>query len=523
MTPLSTGVAPLSATTLPELFLASAEAFADRPALDAGHTTLTYAELRTRAQDVARLLRARGVEDGDRVGIALAPGADVVIAVLGVLLARAVYVPLGTTYPVAHLKYMADDAGLTAVLVSGRDDLGGLPSGLPLLDIATVVAEGPPPAERCASSGVQPAYIIYTSGSTGRPKGVVVSHENVLAMLRATAERLDIRPTDRWSLFHSHNFDFSVWEMWGALAHGGCVIVVPPDLAADPGRFLEFLAARRVTVLSQVPSVFHYLGGALRRMPIRLELRYVVLGGESVRLDSVTAFLDAYVGSRPTVVNMYGITEATVHATFKTLDGDSLSDSARSPIGRPLPGTSVQLVREDGSPAEPGEVGEIFLSGAQVAIGYWERAELTAARFVERDLGEGIRRYYRTGDLAVAGPGGELEYVGRLDDQVKVRGFRIELGEIEVALRRHPAIDDAAVITCRNRLDELSLVAFIVSASGAPAPSRRDLRREVRRHLSAILPAHYLPSDMEAVEALPLTPSGKVDRNALRERARRLT
>lgn len=498
---------------LVELFLLSAEAGPDRLAVDTPDGALTYRELALRAGRVAAMLRAHGVRADDRVGIALAPGADVVTAILGVLMASATYVPLGITYPAAYLRSTAADADVAAVITASGNAFPGLRTDVPCLDIEEAGGRTPGDAPDAGRRGHRPAYMIYTSGSTGRPKGVVVTHANVMAMLRSTDRCFDLGADDRWTMFHSHNFDFSVWEMWGALAHGGCVVTVPDAAAADPAGFLDLLADREVTVLSQVPSVFGHLERVHRLAPPPLRLRYVVFGGESVRLDAVRSFLAAYRGAAPTMVNMYGITEVTVHATYKLLDDRALADDSRSPIGRAIPGVDIRVVRADGRCARPGETGEMYLAGPTVAHGYWDRPELTTARFVELDLGDGPRRYYRSGDLALLRPDGELDYRGRIDGQVKVRGFRIELGEVETALRSHPRIADAAVVIAASRLGEPMLKAFVVLGTGGLP--RAQLRRELRGHLSALLPAHYVPGELSVVDRLPLTPSGKVDRNAL--------
>jgi len=517
------GEAPLDAArSLAELLALRAAAHPERCAIDAGEAGgATYGELHARARAVAALLRARGAAPGERVGMALPRGTDAVVAILGILLAGAAYVPLDATYPAAHLRFVTSDAGLRTILAAPGWAPDATPPGAAIIDprgAYPVVGSARPAAGEAEAEprGSDPAYVIYTSGSTGRPKGVVVAHDNVLALMRATAGLFDFGPDDRWSLFHSHSFDFSVWEMWGALGHGGRMVVVPPEASMEPARTLRLLADRGVTVLNQVPSIFGHLVAAYAAEPVALELRYVVFGGEGVRLASVGAFLDAYRGGPPPqMVNMYGITETTVHATFKRLDRAALADPTRSPIGVALPHLDLRVVGPDGGPVADEEVGELHIAGSGVAVGYQDREQLTRERFAVADLGGGPRRYYRTGDLVRREPGGGLEYVGRADAQVKVRGFRIELGEVEAALRLHPSIADAAVIAVDSRLGEPMLAAFVVLTPGEPAAGP-PLQRVLRRHVGERLPAQYVPGRVTALASLPLTPSGKVDRAALR-------
>lgn len=359
------------------------------------------------------------------------------------------------------------------------------------------------------------AYVIYTSGSTGHPKGCVISHGNVLALLRAALPLFDVDQDDRWSLFHSHAFDFSVWELWGALATGATAVLVRGQTAQLPHEFLDFLVRHRVTVLNQVPSVFRFLTMTYAdsaRPP--LALRYLVFGGESVELDVTRAFLGHLSSPAPAVVNMYGITEITVHATAKVLTGADLDGAVRSPIGKALPHLTIDVRGEDLAPVAVGESGELWIAGAGVAAGYLDRPELTAQRFVMLDTPEGPRRSYRTGDLARVLPDGELEFLGRNDQQVKLRGFRVELGEVEATLRTHDAVREVAATVITTAAGAQFLVACVVVA-GDPTPDGAELAATLRAHARTGLPAHMVPDRYVVVPALPLTPSGKLDRGAL--------
>ncbi|WP_063838220.1 amino acid adenylation domain-containing protein [Saccharothrix sp. ST-888] len=500
---------PADVGSLPELFARVAGDRGDAPAVAGGGHEVGYAELDRSAEAVAALLGAAGIGRGDLVGVLLERSHQAPAWILGVLKAGAAYVPLDPSYPPERLAYLAEDAGLAALVAAPeRAAACGLDS-LPVIDPA---ATPPAPAAAAAPPGPDdPAYVIYTSGSTGLPKGCVVTHGNVLALLRATLPLFDVDADDRWTLFHSAAFDFSVWELWGAWACGGTAVVVPAETAQAPEEFLRLLRDERVTVLNQVPSAFRYLAREYADSGApALPLRYVVFGGESVDLDVVRAFLAAVPESAPEMVNMYGITEITVHATYLRLTPEDLAGEVRSPIGRPLPHLSVELRDEELRPVEDGAVGEMWVAGAGVATGYLNRPELSADRFRTLDG----RRLYRTGDLARRLPDGQLAYLGRNDQQVKLRGHRVELGEVEAGLRTAEQVSDAAALVTRDSAGNDLLTALVVPA----VPGTLDVAA-LRRHARTTMPGQLVPNRFHRVDALPLTSSGKLDRRALAELA----
>lgn len=479
-------------TTIPEAFRRVVDRSPDATALCDRDVRLTYARLDALSDAVAGGLRERGIGPGDRVVVCLERTSELVVVLLGVLKAGACYVPTDPAYPADRLAYTARDAA--AALVVTR--LAGFPAD----DVVTpddLAGEAPP----CPPAADSPAYVIYTSGSTGRPKGVVVPHRNVTALVDATRDEYGLDADQVWTLFHSSAFDFSVWEVWGCLLTGGRLVVVSYEDSRDPERFRDLLAGEAVTVLSQTPSAFAQL---LDVDHAALAVRLVVLGGEPLDARVLLRWYDRHPDCR--VVNMFGITETTVHVTAQTCDRGLALAASRS-VGRPLPGWHVYVVDERGRPTPPGVPGEIWVGGAGVALGYLNRPELTEQRFVPDPYAEGT--VYRSGDLGRLLPDGTLHHLGRIDGQVKIRGFRVELDEIRAVLLESPDVRAAAVVvrdpgTARARLD-----AYVVPAG----LDTGDLHTRARD----ILPDHMVPATVTAVDSLPLTTNGKLDPSRLPE------
>ncbi|WP_416971071.1 amino acid adenylation domain-containing protein [Streptomyces sp. 4F14] len=489
------------AGSLTEAFAAAVRTYGDRVAVRCGRRSLTYRQLDERAAELAGALQALGVDPARPVGILLERSADMVAAALAVLRVGCCYVPLDPATPRARLDVILQDADPAVVITSG--DLAALPG-----ERAVLRVDAPPPSGTGAPAVVPAgrdsrAYVIFTSGTTGRPKGVQVTHGNVLRLFSSSEGHYGFGPEDVWSLFHSFAFDVSVWEMWGALLYGGTLVVVPKATAQDPVAFRALLREERVTVLSQTPTAFNQLAAEDVRHPDRLPLRWVVFGGEALHFSDLKRWADKYGDDTPALVNMYGITETTVHASFRRVRRADL-DRGLSLIGRPLPDLEFLLLDEELAPVAAGETGEIVVTGPGVALGYLGRPDLTRERFVELPGGRG--RGYRSGDLARLLPDGEFVYHGRRDDQVKIRGFRIELGEVEGALRALDGVAEAAVVARELPQQGRALVAYVV-ADGPGA--------ELRRQLAQVLPEYMLPSVFVPLDALPLTHNGKLDRRAL--------
>ncbi|MFE9047311.1 amino acid adenylation domain-containing protein [Streptomyces rubiginosohelvolus] len=479
------------APRIDEAFAAQVAARPEAPALTAGSTTLSYAELDARAEALADGLYAHGVRPGDLVGLCLPRSTDLVAAMLAVLKADAVHVPLDPEYPADRRERTARDAGVRLIVE----------------DPAPLIGHPPRPAAPGGEPG-SPAYVIHTSGSTGRPKGVVVPHGNVTALVGAVREDFGLSPDDTWTCFHSAAFDFSVWEIWGALLTGGRLVVVDHWTTRSPEDFHALLVREGVSVLSQTPSAFTQLAAADRAAKETVDARLVVLGGEPLDARPLLDWFDRHPEDRCRLVNMYGITETTVHVTAATVTRREALAGSRS-VGRPLPGWSVRVLDAHGRPVPPGAPGEIVVGGAGVALGYLNRPALTAERFVPDPLDPAGRRLYRSGDLGRLLPDGTLEHLGRIDDQVQVRGFRIEPGEIRHVLLEDPAVSAAAVTVTGG--DAGDPAAVRIDAYVVPAPGSGEGPGPVRERAARLLPPHMVPATVTVLPALPLTANGKLD------------
>ncbi len=528
-----------------ELFEAQAERTPEAVAVVFEGKQLSYRELNRRANLLAHHLQKFGVGPEGRVGIMVERSFEMVVGLLGILKAGGAYVPLDPAYPQERLSFMLEDAQV-AVLLTQKRLAGNLPPNeakVVRLDADwEVIARGGAENPVSGAGAENLAYVIYTSGSTGRPKGVLVTHHNVVRLFKATEAWFNFDEHDVWTLFHSYAFDFSVWELWGALAYGGRLVVVPYLVSRSPEAFYDLLRRERVTVLNQTPSAFHQLmqaeesAGAVHK----LALRYVIFGGEALELESLRPWFERHGDERPQLVNMYGITETTVHVTYRPLTMADVESAAGSVIGRRIPDLQVYALDRHLQPVPVGVPGELYIGGEGVARGYLNRAELTDERFIADPFsGKTQGRLYKSGDLGRYWPDGDIEYLGRIDQQVKIRGFRIELGEIEAALLQHPAIEQVVVVVREDEPGDKRLVAYVVAQEG-PAPTVSELISrmkgkvplhlmadadvqkaplpdvsELRGFLREKLPEYMVPSAFVMLHELPLTPNGKVDRRAL--------
>ncbi len=558
---------------LHELFEAQVEKTPEAVALKFLGQQLTYRELNQQANKIAHHLQTLGVKPETKVGICLERSLEMIVSILGILKAGGAYVPLDPNNPQERLNHILEDAQVQVLVTNSqlRNTLDQSNFVVYLDKEADKIAQYP---QNNLVSGVQDdnlAYMIYTSGSTGKPKGVLITHHNVVRLFKATEDWYEFNQTDVWTLFHSFAFDFSVWELWGGLLHGGCVVVVPYEVSRDSQAFYNLLVAEEVTVLNQTPSAFYQLiqVDEHSKTTEKLSLRVVIFGGEALSLPLLQPWFERHGDQLPQLVNMYGITETTVHVTIRRL---TLADvkTTSSLIGLPIPDLQIYLLDKYQQPVPIGVVGELYVGGGGVARGYWRRSELTQERFVPNPFSNQQQgRLYKTGDLARYLPTGELEYKGRIDHQVKIRGFRIELGEIKALLSGHQAVQECVVLAREDEPNNKRLVAYIVpdhiqastilnlvslreqgilgdaplgaakgdrslyelpngkqcfpQKTGANSLGDREstwnsLERyiqDLRHYLQKKLPEYMIPSAFVVLEKFPLTSNGKVDSRAL--------
>src|SRR5437763_3572612 len=506
----------LEPQTVAQLFAAQAAQPPDAVAVVFEQEALSYAQLEARANQLAQHLRRLGVGAETVVGLCLERSLEMVVGLIGILKAGGAYLPLDPSYPAERLCFMLADAGAAVLIThSGlRERLGGRAARVVELDSeAAAIAAEPSSAPATAVRPQNLAYVIYTSGSTGMPKGVAVTHQNVVRLFGATEDLFHFNAHDVWTLFHSLAFDFSVWELWGPLLHGGRLVIVPYAISRSPKEFLTLLAREGVSILNQTPSAFYQLLQAEREdsdLGPALDLRHVMIVGVALDLTILQDWYEHRLDGSPVLVNMYGITETTVHVTHLVLDRQLALTRGGSLIGRGIPDLRVYVLDSCLEPVPVGVVGELYISGAGVARGYLGRGGLTGERFVADRFGATGSRMYRSGDLARWRWDGVLEFVGRADQQVKVRGFRIEPGEIEAALLGHGGVSQAAVVARASGAGGTQLVGYVVWAAGCAADAG-----ELRAHVGARLPEYMVPSAIIVVDGFPLTANGKLDRSAL--------
>ncbi|MGH7284507.1 MAG: amino acid adenylation domain-containing protein, partial [Polyangiaceae bacterium] len=491
----------------------------DAPAVTYQGQTLGYRALNERANQLAHRLRREGVVPETVVGIEMERSPELVIAMLAVLKSGAAYLPLDPAMPAARRAFILEDAGVGVLLTqSSRLDPSNTTTHR-VIDLADTQALQKESTSNPTSvtSPDHLAYVIYTSGSTGQPKGVLITHNNLARVFDATDTWFGFRPDDVWTLFHSPSFDFSVWEIWGALTFGSRLVVVPPCVSRLSDELYELIVDERVTVLCQTPSAFRPLMRIDQVRASPLSLRYVIFGGEALEPGMLEPWFARHPSGSPAMINMYGITETTIHVTYRPITERDVELGARSVIGEPMPGLYVHVLDENAQLVPIGVPGELVVGGPGVARGYLNRPELTAQRFIPDPFTTApSARLYRSGDRARRLANGDIEYLGRADTQVKVRGFRIELGEIEAALNSHPSVDSALVICREDRPGEKTLVAYCTPKSSASRSTDPPITTlDARSWLGERLPAHMVPSAFVVLDAFPLTSNGKLDRAAL--------
>lgn len=497
-----------------EIFAKQAEKTPDAIAIIFEDQTITYEELNQQANQLAHYLRKKGVGPEIMVGLCIDRSIDLIIGILGILKAGGAYVPIDPTIPKARLDYFIQDSGINLLLT--QDDLSNeyctqnIDKILLDKDWLKISKE----SKENLNSDVHPgnlAYVIYTSGSTGDPKGTLIPHENITRLFASTSKWFQFNENDTWTLFHSYAFDFSVWEIWGALLYGGKLVIVPYWVSRDTEKFYDLLIKEKVTILNQTPSAFYQLIKVDEKRllsPTQLSLRKVVFGGEALEYRLLRPWIQKYGDKVPQLVNMYGITETTVHVTYRPITCEDIEKNIKSMIGITIPDLYVLVLDAYMQPVPVGVQGELFVGGAGLARGYLNKPELTATRFIDNPFSQEPEKLYRTGDLGKILLNGEIEYCGRIDNQVKIRGFRIELGEIESKLVSHPKLREAVVVVNEDSDVNKKLLAYVTSSNDIKSKELRDFLRET-------LPDYMVPSQFMILEQFPLTSNGKIDRGQL--------
>jgi amino acid adenylation domain-containing protein len=500
-----------------EWFYVQAMQTPDRIALVCDGSVITYRELDIRSNRLAHYLIRLGVGPEVLVGICMERSPDIIIAILGILKAGGGYVPIDPTNPEERVAFILEDGGIK-VLITSQPILSQFNNATTHLENTVLLDKiecdlqnenSEPPAIKIEPENV--AYVIYTSGSTGMPKGVVVTHNNVTRLMAATEEWYNFSETDIWTYFHSTAFDFSVWEMWGALLYGGKLVIVSYTVSRSPRDFYRLLVEEQVTVLNQTPSAFGQLLPIDSELRGKLNLRYVILGGEALELSMLEDWFENHGDTQPRLINMYGITETTVHVTYRPLRKEDSMNKSGSIIGKPIRDLSLYLLDEQMEPVPTGVTGELYVGGAGLARCYLNRDELTKERFISNPFGSG--RLYKTGDLARRLPDSDLEFIGRVDRQEKIRGFRIELGEIESVLLKSLGVQSAAVIVREDKPGDKRLTAYIVRKENNETATVESLHTSCQDRL----PDYMVPGSLIFLPSLPLTSNGKLDYKALPE------
>lgn len=494
--------------TITQLFEEQVKKTPNKIAVSINNKEITYKELNEKANQLAHYLIIKGIKQDVPVGIRINKSLEMIIGIIAIIKAGGCYLPIDLSYPEERVKFMLEDSKAKLLLTNSKcldkDKMNINLETVDLEDESIYIKDSK--NIKTINKPDDLLYIIYTSGSTGTPKGTMITHRNVVRLMKNDEFLFDFSDKDIWTMFHSVAFDFSVWEMYGALLYGGKLVLVPEDIAKNPKQFLDLLRKEKVTVLNQTPTFFYnLLDQELKEKDSELKVRYIIFGGEALKPNLIKSWKDKYNFTK--LINMYGITETTVHVTFKELnDNDLLSD--KSNIGVPIPTLKTYILDEKLRMLPIGVEGEICVAGDGVCRGYLNREELNKAKFVENPYKKG-EKLYRSADSAILGIDGNLYYKGRIDNQVKIRGFRVELGEIETKLLKHPKISKCVVLAEKKSDKDSHLVAYIVC--------NEDVKiEELKQYMKDLVPVYMIPNYFVKLDKMPVNSNGKVDRKILK-------
>ncbi len=494
--------------TVTQLFEEQVRKTPDKIAVCIDNKKITYKELNKQANKLAHFLIKKGIKQDMPVAIRINKSIEMIIGIIAIIKAGGCYLPIDLSYPEERVKFMLKDSK-AKVLLTNSKCINNCDMNLDIeiinLDNKSIYSKDSKNL-KTVNKPDDLLYIIYTSGSTGTPKGAMITHKNVVRLMKNNKFLFDFSEKDIWTMFHSVAFDFSVWEMYGALLYGGKLVLVPENIAKSPKQFLDLLRKEKVTILNQTPTFFYnLLDQEIKEKDNNLKVRYIIFGGEALKPNLIKPWKNKYKSTK--LINMYGITETTVHVTFKELsDNDLLSD--KSNIGVPIPTLKTYILDEKLRMLPVGIEGEICVAGDGVCRGYLNREELNKIKFVDNPYKKG-EKLYRSADSAVLGEDGNLYYKGRIDNQVKIRGFRVELGEIETKLLRHPKISKCVVLEDKKSDKDSHLVAYIVCNGDVKI-------EELKEYMKSLVPVYMIPNYFVKLDDLPINSNGKIDRKALK-------
>ena len=491
--------------TIVELLEEQLAKASDKIAVTYGKEKLTYNQLNIRTNQLARVLRDKGVKRDTVVGIIVEPSLEMIVSILAILKSGGAYLPIDPYQPEERIEYILKDSN-TQIVVASKELIHKIKIPAQIIDIDNKPLSGVDGSSlEKINKPNDLAYIIYTSGSTGKPKGVMIEHRNVTSLMANNEHLFNFNNNDIWCMFHSYAFDFSVWEMFGALLNGGKLVVIPKYITKDTKKFLEVVEKEEITVLNQTPSAFYNLiNEEMKGIKRELKLRYVIFGGEALNPSKLRIWKERYPNTE--LINMYGITETTVHVTFKKLEERDF-ESSLSNIGKEIPTLNTYIMDKSLKLLPIGVPGEICVSGGGVARGYLGKPKLTEEKFVANPY-KSNEKLYRSGDLGRLLQSGEIEYLGRIDNQVKIRGYRIELGEIENTISKQKGIKGIVVLSRKDKIEMDYLCAYIEKEAYITIESIKEgIRKE--------LPEYMIPSVFIELNEIPLTLNGKIDRKSL--------